>query len=260
MNIHPTSIISKEAKLDPSVVVGPYSIIRGDVTIGKNTIIENHVVIGSDEGCVVIGEGNHFFAGAAVGGAPQDKKYKGEKTKVIMGDNNHIREYVTISLGTVTGGGVTHLGDNNLIMAYAHFGHDCKVGNNNVIANSCQLAGHVEIENNVTVGGLCAINQFCRLGSFAFIGGFSAINKDILPYCIAQGNYAVVRATNKIGLERNGFSPQEVEDINKSIRILTKSTDTIEQKLERIKQECKPGAKIESFVEFIKSSKRGVAI
>lgn len=260
MNIHPTSIISKEAKIDPTAVIGPYCIVRGDVTIGKNCVLENHVIIGSDDGEVVIGSNNRIYAGAAVGGAPQDKKYKGEKTKLVIGDSNHIREYVTLSLGTVTGGGVTSIGSGNLIMAYTHFGHDCKVGDNNVIANSCQFAGHVEIENNVTVGGICAINQFVKLGSFSFIGGFSSINKDILPFCIAQGNYAVVRATNKIGLERNGFSEQEVSDINKAIRIMTKSEATIEEKIQRIKEECQPGAKIEKFVEFIKTSKRGVAI
>jgi UDP-N-acetylglucosamine acyltransferase len=250
MNIHPTSIISKEAKIDPTAVIGPYCIVRGDVTIGKNSVLENHVIIGSDDGEVVIGNNNRIYAGAAVGGAPQDKKYKGEKTKLVIGDSNHIREYVTLSIGTITGGGVTTIGNGNLIMAYTHFGHDCKVGDNNVIANSCQFAGHVEIENNVTVGGICAINQFVKLGSFSFIGGFS----------FAQGNYAVVRATNKIGLERNGFSEQEINDINKAIRIMTKSEATIEEKIQRIKEECQPGARIEKFVEFIRTSKRGVAI
>lgn len=260
MSIHPTSIISKEAKIDSSAEIGPYCIIRGAVTIGKNTVLENHVIVGAEGGEVIIGENNRLYAGAAVGGAPQDKKYKGEKTTLIIGNSNHIREYVTISLGTVTGGGITRVGDGNLIMAYTHFGHDCIIGNNNVIANSCQLAGHVEIENNVTLGGLSAVNQFCKLGSFAFIGGFSAINKDILPYCIAQGNYAVVRATNKIGLERNGFTDAEVGDVNKAIRILTKSEGTVEEKLNRIREECAPGAKIEKFIDFIKTSKRGVAI
>lgn len=258
--IHPTSIISKEAQLDPTVEVGPYCVIRGRVKIGKGTKLENNVTIGSEFGLVEIGDNNTIYSGAVLGGTPQDKKYKGENTKLVIGDENHIREYVTLNIGTVNGGGLTEIGDNNLIMAYVHFGHDCKIGDNNVIANSCQLAGHVTIENNITLGGMCAVNQFVTLGSFAFIGGFSAINKDILPYSISQGNYAVARATNKIGLERNGFSSDEVDDIHKAIRILSKSDTTIEACLNRIKEECRPSTRMDYLLNFVKQSKRGVAI
>lgn len=258
--IHPTSIISKEAEVDSGVEIGPYSIIKGRVRIGKGTKLENNVTIGSEYGLVEIGENNTIYAGAVLGGAPQDKKYKGENTKLTIGNNNHIREFVTLNIGTVTGGGATDIGDNNLIMAYVHFGHDCKMGNNNVIANSCQLAGHVIIENNVTLGGMCAVNQFCTLGNFSFIGGFSAINKDILPYCIAQGNYAIARATNKVGLERNGFLADEIEDIHKALRIILKGEGTIQESVARVEQECRKSDKLTYFLDFIKNSKRGIAI
>lgn len=260
MSIHPTSIISKEAILDPTVVVGPYCIINGQVKIGKNTVLENNVVIGCEHGVVEIGEGNHIYTGAVLGGVPQDKKYKNEKTKLIIGNNNHIREYTTLNLGTVQGGGVTKLGDRNLVMAYAHFGHDCIVGNDNVLANCCQLAGHVTIQDHVTVGGMSGVSQFAVIGSHAFIAGFSSINKDIVPYSIAQGNFAIVRATNKIGLERKGVSDKAISEINKAIRIITKGDGTVEDRVKRIEAECERCLEIDYFINFVKKSERGIAI
>lgn len=260
MSIHPTSIISKEAIIDPTAEVGPYCIIKGQVKIGKNTVLDNNVVIGCEQGVVEIGEGNHIHSGAVLGGVPQDKKYKNEKTKLVIGNNNQIREYTTLNLGTVTGTGVTKLGNNNLVMAYAHFGHDCDVGDNNVIANACQLAGHVTIQNNVTLGGMSGVNQFCTLGSFSFVAGFSSVNKDILPYSIAQGNFAVCRATNKIGMERNGISEKSVSEINKAIRIITKGENTVEERIARILTECEKCSEVDYFVDFIKKSERGIAI
>lgn len=260
MAVHPTSIISKEAIIDPTVEIGPYCIIKGQVKIGKNSVLKNNVIIGCEEGVVEIGEGNHIYTGAVLGEVPQDKKYKGEKTKLLIGNNNHIREYTTLNLGTVQGGGVTVLGDNNLVMAYAHFGHDCIVGHHNVIANSCQLAGHVTVQDHVTIGGMSGVNQFATLGSHCFIAGFSSINKDILPYSIAQGNFAVVRATNKIGLERKGISEKSISEINKAIRIMTKGDSTVEERVERIQRECESCPEIEYFVNFVKKSERGIAI
>lgn len=260
MSIHPTSIISKEAIIDPSVVVGPYCIIKGQVKIGKNTILENNVVIGSEYGVVEIGERNHIYTGAVLGEVPQDKKYKNEKTKLIIGNDNQIREYTTLNLGTVQGGGVTKLGDGNLIMAYAHFGHDCIVGNHNVIANSCQLAGHVTIHDHVTLGGMSGVNQFSVLGSYSFIGGFSSVNKDIVPYAIAQGNFAVIRATNKIGLERKGISEKAIGEINKAIRIITKGDGTVHDRIARVETECEKCPEIDVFVDFVKKSERGIAL
>lgn len=260
MTIHSTAIISEEVQLGKDVVVGPYTIIKGQAKIGAGTIIENGVTIGSDHGIVEIGEQNHIYAGAAIGGPPQDKKYNNDNTRLVIGDKNQIREFATLNIGTVPGGGTTNVGNGNLIMAYAHVGHDCFLGNNSVLANNCQLAGHVHIGNNVTVGGSCGISQFVKIGNFAFIAGFSAVNKDILPYCIAQGNYATVRAANKIGLERAGFTAAQVEAIYKAIRILSKGSDTIEARIARIIEECGRTAEIDNIIEFIRSSKRGLAI
>jgi UDP-N-acetylglucosamine acyltransferase len=260
MAIHPTSFVSQEAEIDEGVEIGPFCVVKGRVKIGKGTVLESHAVVGSEKGLVEIGENNRIFPGACVGGEPQDKKYRGEETKLVLGDGNQIRECVTVSTGTVTGGGVTAIGDNNLIMAYCHFGHDSSLGNNNVIANSTQLAGHVQIGNHTIVGGMCATNQFVRIGDYAFIGGYSAINRDVLPFSIAQGNYAVVRATNKIGLERGGLSPQEIESIHKAIRIVSKGLQTLPESLKRIESECARNSYIEYLLDFIKSSERGLAI
>jgi len=258
--IHETSFVSKECILGENVEIGPYCIIRGQVKIGKNTVLRNNVIIGSDYGVVEIGEGNIIYSGAVLGEVPQDKKYKNEKTKLIIGNNNQIREYTTLNLGTVGGGGETRVGNGNLLMAYVHLGHDCIIGNNNVIANSCQLAGHVTIENNVTLGGMSAVNQFAKLGSYSFIAGMAGVNKDILPYSIAQGNYAVVRATNKIGLERSGFADDKISEINKAIRILSKDDNNIEEKIARIQKECQPSQELDYLIQFVRKSERGVAL
>lgn len=257
--IDPSCRISSEAIIEEDVVIGPFCMIQGKTRIGKGTYLESHVRIGSDFGIVELGESNRVSAGAALGGPPQDKKYKNEPTKLIIGNNNQIREYVTISLGTPTGRGETTIGNGNLIMAYSHFGHDCKVGNNNVVANSSQFAGHVTLEDNINIGGMCAFNQFVNVGHFAFIGGYSAVNKDIVPYCIANGNLAVIRATNKIGLERSGLPPEEVENIHRAIRILSKGSTLVAEALTRIQEECKHTPQIEHLINFIKASKRGLA-
>lgn len=258
MKVHPTSVISPEAEIDSDVVIGPFCYIRGNVRIGSGTFIESHVSIGAETGRVEIGKNNRIHAGVILGGPPQDKKFRNEKSFLIIGDGNQLRESVTMSLGTGEGGRTT-LGNNNLIMAYCHFGHDCHVGSENVVANSSQFAGHVEIGDRVNVGGMCAFNQFVRIGSYSFLAGYSAVNKDILPYSIAQGNYAVVRATNKIGLERSGLPPKAIEAIHKAIRIITKGSSTIAEGLARIQEECQDSAELRVLVDFIKSSKRGLA-
>lgn len=258
--IHPSSVISSQVKLGKNVEIGPFCRVDGDVTLGDGCILESHVVIGSPNGEVVIGKNNRFHAGCVVGGPPQDLKYKGEKTKLIMGDENVIREFVTVSLGTVTGHNQTVIGSRNLLMAYCHVGHDAIIGNQNVLANQAQLAGHVTIEDKVTLGGLCAVNQFVRIGSHAFLAGGSMINKDILPYCIAQGNYATVRATNKIGLERSGFNESSISNINRAVRILTKGSTTIEEAVARIADECDKLPEIEYMLSFVRSSERGLGL
>lgn len=259
VDIHPTAVIDKQVELAAGVIVGPYSVIKGKVIVGAGTKIDSHVVIGSEYGVVTIGKNNHFLPGAMVGGPPQDKKYKGEATKLEVGDNNIIREFVTINCGTATGGGVTRIGSNNLLMAYVHIAHDCQFGSNIAVANTTNFAGHVTVEDNVHVGGICAFNQFTTVGKFAFIAGDSAVNKDIMPFTIAQGKYAVSRAPNSIGMERAGFSKEEVDNIYKAIRIVTKGGRTIEESLEDIQKECTPSENIKYLMDFIKKSERGIA-
>lgn len=259
MAVHPTAIVGKNVNLDPTVEIGPYSIIEGDVSIGKNTKIFSNVSIGSEFGIIEIGEGNTFYQGAVIGGAPQDLKYKGERTKLVIGNNNIIREFVTLNLGTATGTGVTNIGNDNLLMAYVHIAHDCVLDNNVVIANSTQLAGHVHLASNVTVGGMSAITQFVSLGRFAYIGGMSAINKNILPFTISEGKWATMRAVNKVGLERNGFSKDEIANIKKAIRLVVKGGRTTRESIEAIESDCKQDDHIKYFLDFMKSSERGIA-
>lgn len=259
MSIHPTAIIDSTVKLGKNVSVGPYSIIQGNVEVGDDCEIASHVVLGFKTGVVKIGKGNRIMSGAIVGGPPQDLKYKGEATQLIMGDNNMIREFVTINLGTPTGGGITQVGSNCLFMAYVHIAHDCHIGNHVVIANTTNLAGHVTMEDYVRVGGVCAFNQFVKIGKFAFIAGDSAVNKDIMPFVRAQGKYAVARATNSIGLERAGYDKEEVRNVYKAIRTILTGSRTMEEALKEIETECRPSENIQYLVNFIKKSERGIA-
>jgi UDP-N-acetylglucosamine acyltransferase len=258
--IHSSSLISPKAKIGNNVTIGPFCYIHDNVTLGDDCYLDSHVTLGSTTGEVVIGKNNKFYGGSVIGGPPQDLKYKGEKTRLVIGDNNTMRESVTISIGTAQSIGETKIGNNNLIMAYCHIAHDNTVGNYNVLANLLQLAGHVTIEDRVTIGGLSAVNQFVRLGKNSFIAGASMVNKDVLPFSIAQGNYATVRATNKIGLSRNGMSEETISQINRAIRILTKGSTGIEEALTRIKTECEPLPEIHYLYEFAKSSTRGLAL
>lgn len=258
-SIHPSAIIGPDVTLADDVFVGPYAVIKGKVTIGGGTRIESHVVIGSDNGVVEIGKRNHIFSGAMIGGPPQDLKYEGEPTKLVIGDGNMIREFVTINIGTVTGTGVTMIGDGNLLMAYVHIAHDCHIGSHIAIANTSNFAGHVTVEDNVRIGGVCAFNQFIRIGKYSFVTGDSAVNKDVMPFTIAQGKYAVSRAANTIGLERAGFSKEHVDSIYKAVRILTKGNRTIEEALQEIESSVAPNEHVAYLVNFVKSSQRGVA-
>ncbi len=262
MAIHPTAVISKEATIDPSVEVGPFCIIKGKVTIGANSRLDSHVVLGNPFGETKIGENNIFFASSVIGEIPQDLTYNNEPTCLDIGDNNTFREYVTINTGTKKDKGITRLGNNNLIMAYVHIAHDCIIDNRTVIANSTQFAGHVHVEDDVKIGGICAFNQFLKIGRGSYVAGDSSVNKDIAPYTIAQGKYAVMRAANTIGMERSGlFKKEEIEALRKSVRFLLKSHKTVAEVLEKIEEEKLSQFKpVAEFVEFIKASERGLAI
>lgn len=259
MKVHPSTVIQGQVEMADDVEIGPYCLIQGQVRIGKGTIVEGHVTLGSRYGVLDIGENNSFAPGAVIGGPPQDITYKSEPTKLRIGQGNVFREFSTVNIATSKGDRETSIGNNNYFMAYTHVGHDCKIGNNVVIANDTHLGGHTIIEDNVVIGGVCAFNQFTRVGRNAFIAGSSVINKDILPFSRAQGNYAVSRATNKIGLQRKGFSQEEVDNIHRAIRIVLMGSDTVEEGLGRIQKECTPSPNIEYLVNFIRNSKRGIA-
>lgn len=260
MKVHPSAVLSSDVVLEDDVEIGPYCIIQGRVKIGKGTFIEGHATIGSRHGIVEIGKNNRISPGAVIGGPPQDISYKAEPTKLIVGDNNVFREFTTFNLATSKGDGITSIGNNCYFMAYSHVGHDCKIGNNVIVANNSHFGGHCEVEDNVTVGGVCAFNQFSKIGRYAFVAGSSIVNKDILPFSRAQGNYAIVRATNKVGLLRKGFSKEEVANVHKAIRILIMGSGTIDEALARIQSECKKSENIDLLTHFVKSSKRGIAI
>lgn len=260
MKIHPSTVIQGDVNIEEGAEIGPYCLIQGTVTIKKGTVVEGHVTLGSRYGVLEIGENNHFAPGAVIGGPPQDITYKSEPTRLKIGNNNIFREFSTVNIATSKGDKETTIGDNGYFMAYTHIGHDCKIGNNVVIANDSHLGGHTVIEDGVVIGGLSAFNQFTKVGRGAFIAGSSIVNKDILPFCRARGNYAVCTATNKVGLARKGFSREEVQNIHKAIRILTLGSDTIEEGLSRIQMECQMSPNLEYLLSFVRSSKRGIAI
>ncbi len=259
MKIHPTAIIDGDVQMEDGIEIGPYCVLQGKIRIGTGTRLESNVTLGSRYGILEVGKYNHFSPGAVIGGPPQDIGYKNEPTSLKIGDNNTFREFSTVSLATSKGDKETTIGNNNYFMAYVHLGHDCKVGNFVTMANNCGFGGHCVIEDNVTVSAFCAFNQWTRLGRGSFVAGSSIVNKDILPFSKAQGNYAVCRATNKIGLARKGFSPEEVENVHRAIRIILMGSDTIQDGLERIQRECQISDNITYFIDFIRNSKRGIA-
>lgn len=255
MSIHATAIVHPDAKLHASVEVGPYSIIGPKVKIGAGSVIGSHVVI---EGDTTLGERNRVFHHATVGGQPQDLKYAGEPTRLVIGDDNMIREFTTLHIGTDGGGGVTRIGSKNLFMAYSHVAHDCVVGNGCVLANSVALAGHVEVADFVIVGGLAAVHQFTRIGKHAFIAGGSMVGMDVPPYCTAQGDRAELAGLNTVGLSRHGMTDEQIGRVKEAYRILFRSKLGLNEAMSRLKAEHGGHSEIDHMLEFIGSSKRGI--
>lgn len=253
--IHSTAIVDPRAELDADVEVGPYSVIAGDVHIGAGTIIGPHVVI---DPYVTIGANCRIFQYAAIGAAPQALKFEGEKTYVKIGRGCLIREFVTIHRGTVAGGGITEVGEENLLMAYTHVAHDCKTGRRVVMANNATLAGHIVIGDHATIGGLAAIHQFVKIGEYAFIGGKSGIPKDIPPYVIAAGDRAKLHGLNLVGLKRHGISPSTVSLLKKAYRIFFRIGLTVNEAVERARAEVEQVPEVVKFIEFIQKSERGI--
>ena len=259
MSVHPSTVVNGKLELAEGAVVGPYCLIQGNVKIGPGTVVEGHVSIGSKGGYVEIGANNHLHPGAVIGGPPQDVTYKGEETSLIIGDHNIFREFSTVNLATSKGDKKTTVGSHCYLMSYTHIGHDCHIGNHVIVANNSHLGGHCLVDDYVVIGGMCAFNQFTRVGRGSFIAGGSIINKDILPFSKAQGNHAVVRATNKVGLARRGVPREEVDNIHRAIRILIMGSETLEEALARIDTECANSENIEYLIRFIRESQRGIA-
>ncbi|MBN1240682.1 MAG: acyl-ACP--UDP-N-acetylglucosamine O-acyltransferase [Gammaproteobacteria bacterium] len=260
MKVHASAAVSKDADISPDAEIGPFCVIEGRVSIGAGTVVESHARIGSRFGSVTIGERNFIQNGAVLGSPPQDLGYdSGYYSSLAIGDDNRIGEYVTVSLGTEKGGGVTRIGSGNFLMAYVHVGHDCELGNDIVITNLSQLAGHVTIEDHALLSGHTGVTQFVRLGAYSFLVGGSYANKDVPPFTIAEGYWATLRATNRVGLKRAGFEPAERRNVDQAVRILLDGSTTVAAALERIRGECAPSPQIERLVSFVESSQRGIA-
>lgn len=253
--IHPTAIVSPKAQVDDGVCIGPYAIVGDNVIIGPGTRIGPHAVI---DPFVEIGPECQIFQFASVGAVPQSLKFKGEETWTKIGGRCIIREFVTVNRGTADGGAVTQIGDDCLLMAYAHIAHDCILGNHVVMANNATLAGHVTIGNHATVGGLSAIHQFVRVGDYAFLGGKSVVVKDITPYVLASGDRATLHGLNQVGLKRQGFSPETLKQLKKTYRLIFRIGLTLNEAIERVIAEVEPLPEVTAFIEFIKSSERGI--
>lgn len=259
MSIHSTAIVSDYARISPQASIGPYSVIAGPVEIGPHTVIESHVRIGSEFGEVVIGAHNHIQCGAVLGGPPQDLSYRGAQTRLVIGDHNRIGESATVNLGSIKGSGVTRIANHTFLMAQSHVGHDCEVGDGAILTNLVQLAGHVIVEENAIVAGLAAATQFVRLGTLSFVSAGAIANKDILPYAIAEGRWAVPKATNKVGLKRAGFSPEQIKEIDAALRLIMDRSITVAEAQKRLAAQASTNAAILRLLDFVAQSKRGIA-
>ena len=253
--VHPSAVLSPSAQLGDDCYIGPFCVVGEQVKLGPLVRLDSHVVV---DGNTTIGSETRIFPFASVGLAPQDLKYAGEPTAVEIGERNHIREFVTIHRGTSGGGGVTRIGNDNLLMAQAHVAHDCQLGSNIIMANAATLAGHVEIADRASVGAYSGVHQFCRIGYEAFVGGYSVVVKDAPPFAIIQGNHAKCYGLNRIGLRRRGYSKETVEKLNHAYHLYLSAKLNTTQALERIRNEIKECKEVDMLVQFIETSKRGV--
>lgn len=255
MNIHPTAIIHRNAKIADDVEIGAYTVIGEHVTIGRGTRISSHVLI---EGWTTIGERNQILSFSSIGTPPQDIGYKNEETALIIGNDNVIRECATIHRATTKEDRTTVIGNSNFLMAYSHVAHDCKLGNHIIMANSVALGGHIEIGDYAILGGIVAVHQFVRIGAYAIIGGQSAVSLDIPPYVSAAGNRAQLYGLNLVGLKRRGFRDEAINTLKKAYKVIFRSGLTQEEAFRKVQQEYAASREAMHLVEFMKSSKRGV--
>ncbi|ABI57196.1 acyl-ACP--UDP-N-acetylglucosamine O-acyltransferase [Alkalilimnicola ehrlichii MLHE-1] len=253
--IDPKAVVDPSAELDEGVTVGPFTVIGPDVQVGAGTRVGPHVVI---NGPTRLGRNNRIHPFASIGDDPQDKKYAGEPTRLEIGDDNVIREYVTLNRGTPEAGGLTRLGDRNWIMAYSHVAHDCRLGNDITFANSASLAGHVDVEDHAILGGFALVHQFCRIGAYAFCGFGSVINRDVLPFTTVSGHMAQPHGINVVGLRRHGMGPERIRELKRAYRLIFKSGKRLDDALEELRLLGKENPDLEHLAAFIAASNRGI--
>jgi UDP-N-acetylglucosamine acyltransferase len=254
MAIHPTAVVSPAAELGSDVEIGPYATIGENVKLGAGSVVHQHVTI---TGHTTIGKGNMFYPGAIIGTLPQDLKYRGEVTYLEIGDNNTFREYVTVNVGTGLGGGVTRIGEGNLIMAYCHIAHDCIIDNNTIFANCAMLGGHVQVEEGAAFGGMVGVHHFVTVGKWSFVGGMSRIVQDIPPFMMVEGNPARVRGVNIVGLKRRGISEDRVEAVKYAWRKLYKDEGTMSLAIEEAEKSAYCTEDLKYLFEFLRRSEQG---
>ena len=258
-NIHPTALVHPAARVDSTTIIGPYTIIGPHVTIGAGTEIGPHCVI---DGATTIGRDNRFYRYCSIGGVPQDKKYAGEPTRLVIGDRNTVREFTTFNTGTVQDGGVTTIGNDNWIMAYVHIAHDCHVGNNVVLANSVQLGGHVHVGDWAIVGGVTGVHQFCKVGAHSMTGGNSSLMQDMPPFVLGSGNPCRPVGVNVEGLRRRGFTPAQITALRDAYKIIyRRGLSLAEASAElqaRQRSEPEVASDLQTFLDFIGASNRGI--
>ncbi|QLI80081.1 acyl-ACP--UDP-N-acetylglucosamine O-acyltransferase [Chitinibacter fontanus] len=255
VDIHPTAVVDATATIADGVTIGPFSIVGPNVSIGRDTVIESHCVI---SGHTQIGAGNRFYPYCAIGCDPQDKKYANEPTQLVIGDRNTFFHNVTVSTGTAQDNGITTVGNDNWVMAYAHIAHDCIVGNNVILANGATLAGHVNVGDFAILGGLTAVHQFCVIGQHTMAGGGSIIVQDLPPFVICEGNRAVARGFNSEGMKRRDFKEAEIKAVKSAYRMLYRSGLPYEDVVAQISEQAQQMPVLNSFVEFFELSSRGI--
>lgn len=254
--IHPTAIVDPNAHLAEAVEIGAYSIVEGDVVINEKCRIDTHVLVGSG---TRLGSSCHLFKGAVVGSIPQDLKFKGEKSELLIGDRTVIREFCTLNRGTEHGGLTTAVGSDSLLMAYVHVAHDCRIGNRVILANAVNMAGHVVIQDFASIGGMSVIHQFVKIGRYAFIGGWSRVSKDVPPYALMTGEDMRYYGPNVIGLRRHGFSSEQINSIKRAYQYIYRSKLNLTQAISAVKSELEITDEVGIILDFISDTKRGLA-
>jgi len=249
------AVVHSDARIGDGSYIGPFCVIGPEVSIGESCRLESHVSV---QGPADLGPDNVVSPMASIGGPPQDLKYRGEPTRLIVGRGNRIHEYVTLNRGTAGGGGVTRVGDDNLFMAYSHVGHDSQVGNGTIFANAATLAGHVEVGDEATIGAFSGVHQFCRIARFAFVGGYSVITQDALPWVMTVGNRAKSYGLNVVGLKRSGFPKDKISALKQCYTQLFRSGQRLEEALDQVEADLGHVEEVRYFIDFVRTSKRGV--